>query len=168
MPGACFKPSQGFFNHQRDKINSMDEPVIDDLLSSRLTRLLSEYPVVSAYLYSSAARGQMTPFSDVDIALVVAEDSVSILDRLQFELEIEEKIDRLCGIGSADVHVINDAPIMVRGEVIISGLLLFCQDEVSRVEFETRTYSEYFDFLPIAVSLREARLDRIYERGLNG
>ena len=68
----------------------------------------------------------------------------------------------------SDVRVINEAPIMVRGEVVTSGLLLYSGDEVARVEFETRTYSEYFDFLPTAVAIREAHLERIAKRGLNG
>jgi hypothetical protein len=146
----------------------MDTIVIDDALKSCLGKVLSHYPIVAAYLYGSVATGQTTPFSDVDIALVVAQNSLPKLKRLEFELEIEEKIASQCNIDRADVRVVNDAPIIFRGEVVTNGILLYCQDDDDRIEFETRSRSEYFDFLPLANMLTDAHLDLVRARGLNG
>jgi hypothetical protein len=67
-----------------------------------------------------------------------------------------------------DVRIINRAPLMVRGEVITKGSLLFSREEQFRVGFETQVRSEYFDFLPIAKALQRAHFKRLREGGLNG
>ena len=61
-------------------------------LAPRLAEVLTRYPVALAYLFGSAAKGQMTPFSDVDIALVLDDSHAAMPNRLNFELEIEAEI----------------------------------------------------------------------------
>jgi predicted nucleotidyltransferase len=133
-----------------------------------LAQVLSQYPIVAAYLYGSVAAGIATPLSDVDIALVVVEGKLPRDGRLKFELEVEGKVADACNLSKADVRTINDAPIMVKGEVVTNGILLYRGNNDARIEFETRTRSEYFDFLPIATSLRKDRFKRLRQRGLNG
>jgi len=48
------------------------------------------------------------------------------------------------------------------------GILLYSGDEAARVEFETRTRDEYFDYQPIARRLREAYFADLRQRGLYG
>jgi predicted nucleotidyltransferase len=139
-----------------------------DSLASRLAEVLPRYPVALAYLFGSAAKGQMTSFSDVDIALALDDSHAAIPNRLNFELEIEAEIAERCGLSQVDVRVINDAPLVLRGQVVTDGILLFARDEETRVDFETRTRSEYFDFLPAAEYVRQAFFDDVRERGLNG
>ncbi len=142
--------------------------VVDSALKSRLAEVLARHPVTLAYLYGSAATGKMTPLSDVDIALVVDESRVAPADRLHLELAVGGQIADRCDIREADVRVINHAPLMFRGEVVTFGILLYCRNDEARVEFETRTRSEYFDFLPLAEAVREAHLDYMLKRGLSG
>jgi predicted nucleotidyltransferase len=138
---------------------------IDIPLRQCLKDVLIHYPVALAYLYGSEAAGRATPLSDVDIALVVFDKDHVPKSRLELELRVEEEIARICGIGNIDVRVMNDAPLMVRGEVVTSGILLYCRDEVFRVDFETSTRSEYFDFLPVAAMHRQAYFERLSKRG---
>ncbi len=138
-------------------------------LASQLGEIAAAHPaIILAYLYGSMATGQNTPFSDVDIALLVDEHLLPSDRQLQFRLALAEEIDRRCGLSNADVRVINHAPLMLRGQVVTDGILLFSRDEVQRVEFETRTRKEYFDFLPTAEFHRHAFFNDIRERGLNG
>jgi len=137
-------------------------------LRTCLSGILIDFPVMLAYLYGSTATGRATPFSDVDIALVMNEDHFDPADRLILELEIEDQIVSACDMREVDVRIINDAPIMLQGEVVTDGILLFSQDEEFRVEFETSTRSKYFDFLPVANLHREAFFERIRMRGLHG
>ena len=142
--------------------------MIDSALKSCLGKILSGYTVIAAYLFGSVASGRTTPLSDVDIALLVDEAQFQKSERLKFELIVEEQIAQHCGIGRCDVRVINDAPVIIRGEVITNGILLFCMDEDARVEFETRTLAEYFDFIPLVEAVSKAYLEQIRERGFNG
>ena len=83
-------------------------------------------------------------------------------------LALADEIAVRCGLSQIDVRIVNEAPLILRGQVVTDGLLLFARDEDTRVEFETRTRSEYFDFLPVARQLRESFFDDIQQRGLYG
>jgi len=137
-------------------------------LSVRVAEVMSPRPVALAYLFGSAATGQMTPFSDVDIALVVDQDQTFTHGRLQFELEIEDELAARCELSQIDARVINAAPLLLRGEVVTHGRLLFARDEDVRIEFETRTRMEYFDFLPAARFHQAAFFENLRQRGLSG
>jgi len=137
-------------------------------MRSNLVSVISRYPVALAYLYGSAAVGRDTPLSDIDIALVLGEKQSIPVSRLAMELQVADELARVCGLKNADVRVIDNAPIMLRGEVVTLGVLIYSRDEVFRVEFETQTRSEYFDFLPIAMLHRQAFLEQLHQRGLNG
>jgi uncharacterized protein len=141
---------------------------IDSTLKSCLAGVFSRHPVALAYLFGSAATGRTTPLSDIDIALVLLEGQIDDKDRLMFELKVEDELASGCGLSNADVRVINKAPVAIRGEVVTEGILLFSRDEELRVEFETRTRSEYFDFLPAIKFIRESYFDHLRERGFNG
>jgi uncharacterized protein len=142
--------------------------IIDSLFKAKVSEVLSPYPVILAYLFGSAAAGRATPLSDVDIALVVNETFDTSQTRLALELDIANDLAAKCSIPNAQVHIVNRAAVLLRGEVVTRGILLFSRDEAVRIDFETRTRSEYFDFLPIASELREAHFEQLLERGLNG
>ncbi len=148
-------------------MNALAELPVESL-ASRLAEVLAPHPVLLAYLFGSAATGHMTPFSDVDIALVLDESHASMPGRLKFELALEAEIAERCSLSQVDVRVINEAPLVLRGQVVTEGILLFARDDQTRIDFETRTRSEYFDFLPVAKYLREAFFADVLERGLDG
>jgi len=133
-----------------------------------LSEVLSRHPVVLAYIYGSVAVEKATSSSDIDLALVVEEDAISSDVRLKFELQIEEEIARKCEIGNADVRVINDAPLIIKGEVVTTGRLIFCRNEEARVAFETQTRMAYFDFLPVHAMIQDAYFKQIEEHGFYG
>lgn len=148
----------------------MISPIILPLesLSRRVAEAVISRPVLLVYLFGSAATGHMTPFSDVDIALVVDEHFDFKPSRLQFELEIEDELTARCELDAVDVRVINAAPLLLRGEVVTYGRLLFARDEDQRIDFETRTRREYFDFLPAARFHQSAFFENLRQRGLSG
>lgn len=133
-----------------------------------LRKMFVAHPIELAYLYGSTAVGQASSFSDVDIALVVTEDTLAPIQRLRFELALEDELAQHCDLEQADVRVINDAPLAVRGQVVTQGVLLFERTPERRIEFETTTRLEYFDFLPVLETLRKAFFSDIAGRGLHG
>lgn len=147
---------------------AMTYPEMVPSLKDSLSKLLPYYPVKLAYLFGSAAAGNATPLSDIDVALVLPDDQVDPGSFLSLEMQISDEISRNCELSEVDVRIINNAPLMFQGEVITHGILLYSSDEDFRVEFETSTRSAYFDFLPAATTIRQAYFDRLSERGFNG
>jgi predicted nucleotidyltransferase len=136
-------------------------------LKANIGSILESYPIRLAYLYGSAAAGNSTPFSDVDIALVADRELVP-RERLKLMLEIEVELADQCDIHDADVRIINGAPLVFRGRVACDGILLYARDEATRIEFETTTRDAYFDYLPVHQKLQEAFFADVRERGLHG
>ena len=136
-------------------------------LRRALPRILDDLPVRLAYLYGSSATGRVTPFSDVDLALVVDAD-LSPLKRLKLMLRVQLDLADSCDIRNADVRIINDAPLVLQGKVVCEGILMFSRDEQERVAFETATRLRYFDYQPVHRELQDAFFATLKERGLYG
>lgn len=115
---------------------------------------LEGYPIKLAYLYGSSAAGRPTPLSDVDIALVLGNGDLTPIQQLKMELRIETRLAERCDVPNADVRVVDDAPLRLRGQVATQGILLYSTDEALRIAFETGTRDEYFDYMPIAAEQR--------------
>jgi predicted nucleotidyltransferase len=136
-----------------------------DTLRLHLPQIVKDLPVQLAYLHGSAARGEATPSSDVDIALV-CDDETSPSQRLRLMLDLSAELSRQAGIAEADVRVINDAPLVFRGRIACEGLLLYARDKAQQIEFETHTRDEYFDYLPFHQRLQDAFLRNVREQGI--
>lgn len=100
------------------------------------------YPVTLAYLFGSAARGQCTPLSDVDIAVYLEEPDCARRARIYTSLLLDLK--QVLGDGNVDLVYLNDASPVLAYQ-IIAGRLLYCADERRRVAVETKTLRDYFD-----------------------
>ena len=136
-------------------------------LKANLAHILKPYPIQLAYLYGSATTGNLTPFSDADIALVTDRE-VAPKERLRVMLGVEVELAERCDIRNADVRIINDAPLIFKGRVVCDGILLYASNEPRRIEFETSTRDAYFDYLPTHNRLQEAFFADVRERGLYG
>ena len=135
------------------------------LLRAGVPAILARHPVDAAYVYGSLTRGAATPFSDVDIALVLQE-SLPPYERLMLELAVEGDIEGALEISPVDVRAINEAPLVARGKIVQEGILVYERDRRRRVTFEVQTRKQYFDFAPAARRLRDAFLRRVHKEGL--
>jgi predicted nucleotidyltransferase len=127
--------------------------------------VLKRYPVVAAYVYGSAASGKMLSTSDLDLALVL-EAPPDPYDRLQMELKIQADVEDAMAFAPVDVRAINDAPIMVRGNIVQNGIRVYESDRGARVDFEVATRKRYFDFAPVARRLQKAFLEHVLKEGM--
>lgn len=153
---------------ERNEIKSQREQQAARLrtqLQQTVPPVLAGYPVEIAYIYGSVARGAVTPFSDIDIALVLSEPRPPY-ERLMCEFAIQADIEAASGLTDVDVRAINEAPLLVRGKVIQQGILLYERDRARRVAFEVQTRKLYFDFAPVARRLAAAFLDKVHREGL--
>jgi uncharacterized protein len=114
---------------------------------------MSEHPeIVAAYLFGSVARDRATAASDIDVALLLDADydlEANPLYRLRQMSVLASRLDR-----PVDVVILNDAPLVLRNQVLAYGLRIYETDRRQRVNYEVRSRQLYFDFRPI--------LDRIY------
>ena len=126
-----------------------------DELIARLERALGAHgDVIVAYLFGSAARGELRPSSDVDVAVLVpaAGPTLSSL-RLSLQADLQEAAHR-----PVDLVILNQASPDLIHRVLRDGILLVERDRSARIRFEVGARNEYFDILPFLTRYREAVL----------
>jgi len=106
----------------------------------------AEPRVAAAYLYGSVARGQATPLSDLDVAVVVAPD-VPEAERGALQRRLIAALARRLPGRRVDVRLFDELPIAIRGRVLRDGRRVLDRDQVLRVREEVRTRMAYHDFL---------------------
>ena len=76
----------------------------------------------------------MTPFSDVDVALLL-DTPLPPYERLKLEVTIQGEVEVTGDFPTMDVRAINEAPLMVRGKIVQQGILLYERERAHRVTF---------------------------------
>lgn len=128
-------------------IASGSTPSLADLLAV-LARAVSSRPhIAAAYLYGSAATGSTTSLSDLDVAILFAEE-VDDGSRRLIASSLAADLARSFPGRAIDVRDLDELPLVVQGRVLTEGILCGANDPVRRVRFETGTRMRYFDFLP--------------------
>lgn len=122
--------------------------------------MFSKHPVLFAYLYGSYATGIVHPFSDLDIGIYI--ERLPESEHLELELSLSLELDNaLKGEVASEIRIINKLPLVILGNIVTEGVLIYSRDEIFRVDFETSVRSAYFDFLPVIHSYNKAYLDRV-------
>ena len=135
-----------------------------ELISQLTAYLAQQEGLVVAYLFGSLAEETDHRLSDVDVALLLPReaDRATAFDiRLQVAAALEELCRR-----SVDVVILNDAPPLLRFQVIQRGRVLVERDHTARCLFEARAMSEYYDAKRYLDYQRAHLVRRIREEGL--
>lgn len=123
-------------------IGSLDE------LMPALQAACARHEVALAYLYGSQARGEAGPLSDVDVAVLFAEN-LSANDRFDQLLAIIGELMSLFKRNDVFVADLAQATPLLRHEVSREGRLLYCADDRVRVKFVTEALRDYEDTRPL-------------------
>lgn len=111
-------------------------------LINKLKKILSKQPVKLAYLYGSYARGQETPKSDIDIAVVMAEKAKTA------DYEIAAGLQKAIGKSLPEIEVREikptTEPVFLRS-VLKDRITLLARSEKERVDFETKGMKRFYD-----------------------
>jgi predicted nucleotidyltransferase len=122
--------------------------------------IFSSHPVLFAYLYGSYSTGNVHPFSDLDIGVYI--DDVTDIKYLELELSLSLEIDEKIGSGvSTELRIINNMPLVLIGNIITEGRLIYSINENVRVDFETSVRKAYFDFLPVIIGYRNTYINSV-------
>jgi len=112
-----------------------------------LEHALERYAEVAAvYLYGSTARGQATPLSDVDLAVVLM-PGVGQEERARLQRRLLTAVGRALSGRRVDLRFLDDLPVAVRGRIVYEGVRVFERDAVVRLRQEVKARLEYHDFL---------------------
>jgi predicted nucleotidyltransferase len=113
-----------------------------------LKEIFERHRVILAYLFGSQARGDASPLSDVDVAVLF---DPGVPEGVRFH-QILRLIGELGSLfGRDDVYVVDLAgasPLLCH-RVYRDGRLLYCRDDAERVRFETRALRNYVDTEPL-------------------
>jgi predicted nucleotidyltransferase len=105
----------------------------------------SHRDIVCVYVYGSVARGESHEESDVDVAVLYAQEPPPTLEGLG--LDLEDELERLLG-RSVDLVVLNRAPVDLIHRVLRDGVLVYDSNPSARIRFEVTARNAYFDLLP--------------------
>ena len=108
-------------------------------------RLSKEEHVVFAYVHGSFL--DENDFNDVDIAIFLDQKIKATLS-VDFEISLSLKLERSLDV-SVDVKILNSSPLNFRYHAT-KGKLILDRDAAIREDFLCRTWSDYFDFKPVA------------------
>ena len=138
-------------------MNSAEITRVRQILLDSAPVIINNFPVLLCYLYGSYARGDIHPFSDIDIGIYLEKmNSGKMLDiDLSLALEFDDIVGHGCNV---DVRSINNMPLLMKGRLVSEGILLYSRDDAFRVEFETNVRKAYFDFRPFIIQYQNSYL----------
>lgn len=127
-----------------------------------ISKILEKEPgILFAYLFGSYAKNTMHKKSDIDIAVYLNDPFLLEEDPLypsRLAIKIEKALSEKKVV---DLRILNGSTIRFKSQVIKHGKLIYSRDAKKRIEFETSSLTQYYDFKPyyeVYDTARKARL----------
>ena len=111
-------------------------------LERLLVRARADGEILAVILFGSAARGETTSASDVDVCLILRDPSRDRRRLTQVRLDYASECD-------LDVQVFQLLPLFVRSRVLKEGKVLFARDEDALYGLAARTARAFEAFKPV-------------------
>jgi predicted nucleotidyltransferase len=128
-------------------------PHKDKIVEELRHHLSEEKSIIFAYLHGSFLDDK--GFNDLDVAIYMDQEASTKSEPVDLEISLSLKIEKFLRF-PVDVKILNFAPLSFRYHVT-KGNLILSRDEAVREEYICHTWSEYFDFQPVArIYLQEA------------
>ncbi len=136
---------------------TMNKVSISDMVKKLKETLTMHSDIVLVFLFGSFVRGDITSFSDLDIAIYFT----GTVDFYRIN-DLREDISEMLGI-EVDIVVLNTASSVIKMQVLKKGTLLINKDQRAYNEFFVNTVKEYDDLKRTRKEIEEKILrGRIY------
>lgn len=117
--------------------------------------------VAAAYLFGSQAKGTGREKSDIDVAVLFynQKDKLSRFDRrVEMIIDLERAVGR-----KVDIVDMEEAPLMLRHQILKNGILLVNKKPTYRVSFEVKSRRAFFDLRPVLLRRGRQMIARVLE-----
>jgi uncharacterized protein len=130
-------------------------------LDREIAYAIQAIPGIAALaLFGSRASGRERPDSDLDVAVLPAAGA----DRRDLQVSVAVALADLAPEGRVDVVLLDEAPELLRHNVLATGRLVLCRDERAWKDLRLWTMREHGDREHARELFRRAQLQRL-ERG---
>lgn len=140
---------------KRPKLSSSYESVVRQRLSKSLPDAID-----TLYRFGSTARGDNTPLSDVDVAVLLA-PHVPTSEYGRLKTAILTQLMETLGTNEVDLVLLNEAPPLLVYNIIREGQVIFSRKPEDREHFEVRSIQRYIDTLPLRAASDRAFVRRV-------
>ena len=139
-------------------------------IAEKLKPILERHQVVLAYLFGSAARGEMGPHSDIDLG-VVFDHPLSSEEGFKRRLRLSSDVTGALGVEDADVIDLQTAKDpLIKHNAVFTGVPILVKDVDHRFVIERQIVREYENTKPLrriaSLVLREQLRDNTFGRPL--
>ena len=111
----------------------------------KISAILSSNGVVVAYLFGSAIRGDMGPYSDIDIA-VIFEKSSSVEAEFKSRMKLSSLISEAVGVSEIDVINLESARgPLIKYQAIFGGQVILDKNTDRRLAVQRKIVRDYED-----------------------
>jgi predicted nucleotidyltransferase len=113
-------------------------------------------PIAAAWLYGSAARGELRPDSDVDVGLLMRRSDETAADHHVMLGDLASRLETVTAPHTVDLVLLEPQGPVFCHRALVDGVLICEPDRERRIAFESTTVVRALDFRPT------------YERALRG
>jgi predicted nucleotidyltransferase len=118
-------------------------------LVERMRPILDRYPqIAAAWLFGSAARGELRPDSDVDVGILLQDPRATAVDQYELLGELVARLEVVVAPRTVDVVLLEPQGPVFAHEALVDGRLIVEHDRLRRVDFEATTVMRGIDFRP--------------------
>lgn len=111
--------------------------------------ILVRFPgIAAAWLFGSAARGQLRPDSDVDVGLLLQDPKAKAVDVYAMLGELTARLEVVVAPRRVDLVLLEHQGPVFAHEALIDGKLIVEPDRQRRIDFESATVMRGIDFRP--------------------
>ncbi len=134
-------------------------------LVERMRPLLGRYPkIAAAWLFGSAARGELRNASDIDVGILLRDPRSTAADEYLMLGDLTARLEGVTAPRTVDVVLLEHQGPVFAHEALIDGWLILEQDRPRRIDFETTAVVRGIDFRPTWEIARKGQLAGLRRR----
>jgi predicted nucleotidyltransferase len=98
--------------------------------------------IIFAYLFGGLTKGDVKPFSDIDLAVYLRDN-----EHLgEYKLQLFDRLTQALGTSELDLIILNSAPISLTGRILQTRQVLVDKEPFLRHNYESLILRDFFDF----------------------